>query len=260
MRRLKTRYPGPGGMFAVSFLCHLVVFLLIAKFQYLPAFHPQEQQVTYVDLMTLPVASPRSGTPAPAAESATEAPAAPAAQAPPPPPAAPKKPEMALPSKTKPKPATAKSQPEKRAPAKTEPKQDEAKEFTERMAKLERQAEEKRQAEVLDRLRKKGGRTGMPGGKGTEVGSDYASYVQSRLRDAFSEVMTSQTKSPQTIVTITIGADGKIAEYHLDKSSGDPVFDDAVARAVTLAGRSLKPPPGGGQFKRMFRFKPEGVK
>lgn len=248
-------------MFALSFLLHAAIFFIVAGGHLLPAFRAEEQPVTYVDLMTLPVASPRAGTPAPSAgsEAAMPAPPAPPAAAAP----APQKPEMALPSKSKAK-APAPKAAEKGAPAKTA-KPDDAQEFNERMAKLERQAEERRQAEVFERLKSRGGKggsagvTGMPGARGTEAGSDYASYVQSRFKDAFSAVMAAQSKSPLLIATITIGADGKIAEYHVDKSSGDPVFDDAVARAVRLAERTLKPPPGGGQFKRAFRFRPEGV-
>jgi colicin import membrane protein len=238
-------------MFALSLGIHLAVFLLIARSQLLPEFKPDETPVTYVDMVTLPVASPQSGTPAPAGPAAPH----PAAAAPTPvaPPAA-----MALPA-AKPKakvaaPATPKTKAEKPAPV------DEAKAFNERMAKIERQAEEKRQADVMERLRNKGkgGRTGMPGAKGTEAGSDYRSYLTSRLKDALKETMAYQSKSPVVIATLTIGSDGQIA-YHVEKNAGDPVFDDAVARAVTIAGRSLKPPPGGGQFKGLFRFRPEGV-
>jgi colicin import membrane protein len=243
------RYPGPGGMFAVSFCLHLAIVLIIAWSPLLPVYQPDEAPVTYVDMVTLPVASPQSGTPAPAPEAApsppaTEAPAElsqPAAQA---------KPK--LPAKT-PAPAPSKAKSGKPAPAA------DAREFSERIEKLERLAEDRRQAEVLAGLRKKGGRTGMPGAKGSEAGSDYTSYVQSRMKDALAKVIASDSKSPVVTATITIGSDGRIADYHVEKSSGDPLFDEAVNRAVTLAGRSLKPPPGGAQFKSKFVFKPEGV-
>lgn len=253
-RALTRRYPGPEGMFALSFVCHLVAFLIITMWQSSAEFHPDETPVTYVDMVTLPVASPQSGTPAPAAVEEV-LPAAPA-----PPPAAPQAqaPAMTQPVKPSPKgPAQAQGKVEQPNPAA------EAHAFNERMAKIEQAAQERRQAEVLERLRKKGTqtgkRTGMPGGKGDEAGSDYPSYLQSRLKDALSEVMVSQTKSPQVIATITVAPDGRIAAYHVEKGSGDPLFDDAVHRAVTLAGKTLVPPPGGAQFKRMFRFRPEGV-
>jgi colicin import membrane protein len=255
IRRSKGRYPGPGGMFAISFLLHLAVFLLIIWSQLLPAFRPDETPVTYVDMVTLPVAAPQSGTPAPSAQAAPEPPAPSAA--PPAPPEAMKLPQKKPEAKSKTQQQAAK--PEQQAAKPEKQGADEGREFSERMARLERQAEERRQAEVLERLRGKGGRVGMPGAKGTEAGSDYSSYLQSRLRDAFSQVMVSQSKAPQAIASVTVGPDGRIAEFRVEQHSGDPLFDDAVARAVTIAGRSLLPPPGGGQFKRVFRFRPEGV-
>jgi len=256
MRRESTRrYPGAVGMFTLSFVCHLVAFLIIAKWHSSPEFRRDETPVTYVDMVTLPVASPQDGAPAPAAEEEagmadpTPSPAAPPVPAP----------VMTQPVKPTPKAAAKQAQGKAEAP---NPAAD-AHAFNERMAKLEQIAQERRQAEVLERLRKKGTqtatRTGMPGGKGTEAGSDYPSYLQSRFKDALREVMVSQTKSPQLIATITVAPDGRISEYRVEKGSGDPLFDDAVHRAVTLAGKSLVPPPGGGQFKRMFRFMPEGV-
>lgn len=254
-RRLQGRYPGPGWMFALSLGCHLALFLLIAQCRLLPAFHPQEAPVTYVDMVTLPVASPQSGTPTQETEAAPEPPAAAAPPAPASPPAA-----LVLP-----RPAP-KAQAKAQVPA--APKEQvetpdagarETRAFSERLAKIERLAEERRQAAVLDRLRNKGGRTGMPGAKGTEAGSDYSSYLQSRLQDALRQVIASQTRSPQVIATITVGPQGLITEYQVEKHSGDPLFDEAVARAVTLAGRSLQAPPGGTQFKGKFRFRPEEV-
>lgn len=244
------RYPGPWGMLALSLVFHLAAFSTIIRLSSAPEYLPAQEQVTYVDLMTAPVASPQSGTPAPAEERASQKPAPPAPVAPP---AA----SMALPAqqaKAKAKQPAAKGKPAPPAPV------EDGREFSERMAKLERQAQEKRQSEVLDRLRKRGGAAvGMPGANGTEAGSDYSSYIQSRLKDAFREVMASQSRTPQVLVRIKIGPDGRITNYRVEKSSGDPLFDDAVSRAVTLAGRSFKPPPGGVAFERVFRFKPEGV-
>ena len=254
IRRSRSRYPGPEGMFALSFLFHLAVFLIIAKSQLLPEFHPDEAPVTYVDMVTLPVASPQSGSPAPAAEAAPTPPTAA-------PPATMTLPQSKTPPKPQAKPQAKAQEPSASGakPAKPAAAPDDGREFSERMARLERLAEERRQGEVLERLKNKGGRVGMPGANGTEAGSDYSSYLQSRLKDAFSQVVASQTKSPQVIASITVGPDGRIAEYRVEKNSGDPLFDDAVARAVTIAGRSLQPPPGGAQFKRVFRFRPEGV-
>lgn len=239
---LRRNYPGPGGMFAVSFICHLVVFLVIAYWHILPQFHEDETPVTYVDMVTLPVASPQSGTPAPSQQE-SKAPAAPA-----PAPPAPAAPAMALPSK-----------PAAKTPAKAEQKEvTDAKAYNDRLNKLKQLAEDRRQADVLAALKKGSARTGMPGGKGTQAGSDYSSYLQSRLKDALRETMAMQGKAPQVMATITVSPDGHI-DYHVEKPSGDPLFDDAVQRAVTLAGRTLVPPPNGAYFKRVFRFRPEGV-
>lgn len=240
------RYPGPGGMFALSFICHLGVFSLIFWFNQASVLRPSEEQVTYVDMVTLPVASPQAGTPAPAAEAS----APPAALVTPPAAA------MVVPQ-AKPKaklPASAKAQ--SATPAAEE------KALDERLAKLARQAEEKRQADVLARLRKGSGANktvGMPGAKGTQAGSDYGAYLQSRLRDAFKEVINYKSGAPQTLVRITVGPDGRISNFRVEKKSGDQVFDEAVAQAVTLAGRNFKPPPGGVPFVQVFHFKPEGV-
>jgi len=251
MKNALTRsYPGLGGMLALSFICHLVVFLVIANWHFFPESHQDETPVTYVDMVTLPVASPQSGTPAPA-QSQSKAPAATPAPAPPPPAA----PAMALPAKPAVKtPAPSQAKTEQQTAA-------EAKAYDERLAKLQQQAEDRRQADALERLKKKGAgtQTGMPGGKGTQAGSDYSSYLQSRLKDALREVMVTQTKAPQVIATITVSPDGRI-ECRVEKGSGDPLFDDAVQRAVALAGKTLVPPPNRSQFKHVFRFMPEGVR
>ena len=252
-RKFTGRYPGPAGMFALSLACHLVILLVIAKWQFFPEFRQDETPVTYVDMVTLPVESPQSGTPAPAAKAAEPEPPRPVAVAPVPPSAA-----MSQPAKPAPvKPAKAKAPAPEKA-GQPAPAAD-AVEFNERLARLERIAEDKRQAEVLERLRQGGKQTGMPGAKGNEAGSDYPSYLQSRLKDALRQVMVSQTKSPELFATITVAPDGRITEYRVEKRSGDPLFEDAVKRAVTLAGKSLAPPPDGAHFKHGFRFRPEEV-
>jgi len=235
-------------MFALSFVCHLAFVALIVWSQSFQGFHPAEEALTYVDMVTLPVASPQSGTPSPSQEKGEEPPAAPA----------PVLPTAAMVQPTvKPK---VKPLPAAKGKALKPAAVDDVRESAEVLAKIERLVEERRQSEVMNRLRKKGGRAvGMPGAKGNEAGSDYSSYIRSRLMDAFKEVMASQTRSPEVMVRITIGSDGRITDFRVEKKSGDPLFDDAVARAVTLAGRSFKPPPGGAPFKHGYRFKLEGV-
>jgi len=251
---------GTWEMFTLSLACHLVVFAFIL-WAASPRFHSAAEPVTYVDMVSPPVASPQVGNPVPAKSQAVKGPAVPA----------PVQPRVRTPLRNplrtpvEARASRAVSNKPNAVPAakpnagKPEPVED-GREFAERMAKLQQQSEDKRLAEVLDRLHKRSGKVaGMPGAKGTQTGSDYSSYIQSRLKDAFREVIASGTKAPQVLVRIAIGPDGRVADYHVEKYSGDPVFDEAVSRAVTLAGRSFKPPPGGVPFERVFRFKPEGV-
>ena len=234
------------------------LFSLILWSMSSPQFHPAEEQITSVDMITPPVAAPQVGTPAPEDEQTRKPLVAPqsarlsAKLAPVPtqaamhPSVAPSPPKVLIPA--------GKVTVEKPLPA------EDGREFEERLARLQQQPEDKRQAEVLDRLRKGTKKiVGMPGGKGTQPGGDYSSYIQSRLKDAFRSMIASQTRASQVLVRISIGTDGRIANFRLEKSSGDPTFDQAVSRAVTFAGRSFKPPPAGVPFERVFRFMPEGV-
>ena len=150
--------------------------------------------------------------------------------------------------------------PDKKIP---EPRAESEKEFRERFARLEKKVEGQRTESVIDKLRAKvaadSGRSGMPGGSGTEAGSDYGSYIQSRLRDAFEKTITISGKNPMVVVRLTIDRSGKIIAYRIERSSGDKVFEDSVSRAVYLAEENFPPPPGGKKFQQGFIFKPEGV-
>jgi colicin import membrane protein len=53
-------------MFAFSFVSHLCLFSIILWSMSSQQFHPATEQITYVDMITPPVASPQAGTPAPA--------------------------------------------------------------------------------------------------------------------------------------------------------------------------------------------------
>lgn len=245
-------------MFLLSLSCHAALVALIVCFQLLPQFRQEEAPLTYVDLVSLPVASPQSGAPAEAL------PASPPPRAAPPAPP----PSMALPATRSAK-APDKT-PDKASPTKAakttkasgqQPSSEDDRRFDERMEKIERMAEEKRQAAVLESLRKKGPRpaaVGMPGATGTEAGTDYLTYLSSRLQSAFVPAMASEVKAPLLVAVITVGSDGRI-EYKVEKYSGDPLFDAAVVRAVTVAGGKLLPPPGGKRFRHEFGFGLKGV-
>lgn len=239
------REPQFGWMLCLSLLIHLVCFIIVVKFQ-LPTLTPAEGPVYYVDVVTLPVANPRAGTPSP-----------PGAAAPSPP----SREEMTVPA-APPKKTIAKTKTAEAKKKSAEPEES-AHQFEDRLAKLERDVGAKHESAAIDALRKRiagqGGRTGVPGGKGTEAGSDYAGYIRSRLTDAFRTTIAYQTKNPEVMVRLIIDRFGKVAGVKLERSSRDRLFEDAVAKAIAKAEQNFVPPPSGGRFEYVFRFAPEGV-
>jgi len=250
-RILKRKESGPGGMFVCSFLLHAALFFLMTRLTLLPGLHTDNAPVYYVDVVNLPVASPQAGNPAGSTAAATAAPPAPEPQ------------EMKLPAKTA---APTRIKPIPAAPtrdAKTD-QAETAREFEERLARLERDAESRHQAAALDALRKRtatGGKgpAGMPGGTGKEAGSDYPSYIQSRLRDAFKSTIAFQSKSPEVRVRLSIDRGGHVTRQRIEYSSGDRLFEEAVLQAIARAEKGIPPPPGGQDFEHGFVFKPQGV-
>ena len=262
-RRRKTK-TGPGnglgGMLAFSLALHLVFFFWASRLELFRSEFPQTAQAIYVDVVTLPVASPQAGSPAGAVKGAPAAAGPPAPVLAPPP--APR--EMKLP--------TAKTVPAKTAPVKTAKapvKKDAAespREYEARLAALEQAAEARRQEATLAAIRNRAGAgkagaapAGMPGGTGSQAGSDYAAYLQSRLRDSFALTIARQTRKPLVAVRLTVDARGALLSYKIEMSTGDVLFEDAVVRAIQLAKKNFPSPPGGREFSYGFVFKPEGV-
>ena len=247
---------GPGWMLFCSFLLHTTVFLLITSLHsFLPA--PIEEPVYYVDVVNLPVSSPQAGSPTPG-----KAPARAAAVAPSTP-----KPPMTVPAKPADKAATKGSAPAK-PPAQAAPGGkaaaggDEAAQLNERLKRLEHDAEAKHEAAALEALQRKlagGGRAGMPAGTGTQAGSDYGSYLQSRLRDALVQTISYQSKRPEAAVRLFVDRNGKLVRTVMERSSRDPLFNDAVMRAIEKAKGSFPPPPNGKEFEKLFVFSPDEV-
>ena len=135
---------GMGVSFIVSTVIHLTVFLLLAWYgSHRPPLKIEETY--YVDVVNLPVVSPRTGSPAQTGNDAQQAPAPPKATTPP----------MALPTPAKPgtKPSTAKqtATPNK----KTDSTPASSSEFADRMARLERAAEARQEEAAMARLRDK---------------------------------------------------------------------------------------------------------
>jgi colicin import membrane protein len=240
---------GFGATVACSLLLHLALFFIIYQFNHWLQPLRHEAQTYYVDLVNLPVANPRSGTPSTAAKSAAPEPAQ-------------GQQEMKLPSKpqekTVPPPTPA-------APKKVEkgkPDKETAEEFAKRLADVAKKAEGKVVQSAVDAIRTKTaatGRAGIPGGLGDEVGSDYASYVRSRLKDAFDTTVAYQSKNPKVVIRLRINRFGKIVGYRTEDSTRDKLFEASVARAVNIAGEVIKPPPDGRDFEHGFIFRPEGV-
>lgn len=251
--RTSTVDTGMGVSFIVSTVIHLTVFLLLAWYGSHRA--PLKVEETYyVDVVNLPVAAPRSGSPSQKGNDTPQAPAPP--KAPPPPMALPTPPKPGASAQTVKKPAT---------PAKTSGTAAESSaEFAERMAKLEREAEARQEEAALARLREKvksqgSGRAGMPGGVGKEAGSDYMAYIQSRLKDAFQKTINHTSQNPEMSVRIFIDTDGRISRKKAERSSGDRAFEISVFRAIDAASEKFTPPPGRKVFEGVFVFKREGI-
>lgn len=244
---------GMGVSFIVSTVIHLTVFLLLAWYgSHRPPLRLEETY--YVDVVNLPVAAPRSGSPAQTGNDANQAPAPPPTAAPPM--ALPTPPKPGMTTKTAKQPAT----PGKKADSASES----SSEFAERMARLERAAEARQEEAAMARLREKvkaqgSGRAGMPGGAGTETGSDYMAYIQSRLKDAFQKTIQHSSQNPEMSVRIFIDTDGKLSRKKAERSSGDRAFEISVFRAIDAASEKFTPPPGRKVFEGIFVFKREGI-
>lgn len=241
-RSITHRESGLGWGFAASALLHLALaaLALVVRFQ-VPRY--TEAPVYYVDVVNLPVASPRAGSPT--VGGAPPEPPPPASQA------------MTI------------SRPAPRAPAavgkKSSTTADTGKEFEDRLSALKRNVDERRQEAAFDALRRKvngSGRAepaGMPGATGTQAGSDYAAYIQSRLRDAFRYTIAHQAKTPEVVIRLTIDPHGRVARQRIERSTGDRIFEESVMKAIAMAEETFTPPPSGGEFETGFIFRPEGV-
>ncbi len=249
MNRTMNRVPGLGRMLAFSMLLHVAVYGIIFKFGNFNPYKPVALTY-YVDIVNLPVANPQSGTPS-RPEKAPEALPATSRQ------------EMAMPVQHREK----AEKPVALSPVKNakkpdlKPKETEE-EFNKRIAHLENKVESRHESSAIESIRKKmasNSRAGIPGGSGTEAGSDYAGYIQSRLRDAFKNTIAYQSNNPEVVVQLRINRYGKIIGYSIVKSSHDKVFEASVNRAIEIAGENFPPPPDNSTFDHGFIFRPEGV-
>ena len=232
---------GLGVTTALSVMFHVAAFAFLVWWQQLIPNQGPVQTTYYVDVVNLPVADPRAGSPTDTGNEEKPVPPAPTPRA-----------------------MTTPAAPSKTAPGKkpTTTPTTESAAFQERMAKLEGKVDAQRQTAAFEALRKKvaaRGKVGMPRGTGTEAGSDYTAYLHSRLKDAFRDTISYQTKAPFVMVRITIDGDGRIIRTRIEKSTGDKAFELSVMRAITLAEQTIVPPPSKTVYEGAFVFKPQGV-
>lgn len=246
------KMPDLWDMVMLSIIIHLLLFLLLVRLSALQWRRAVSAPVYYVDLVNLPVAHPRTGMPTPAGNNGPAPLVSP-----------PAKEAMKPPAKVG-KVAKVKVPPLKPPPPRQAAESD--REFQERLARLQRQTEERHEASALEALRQKVttagkgvGQGGSPAATGSEAGSDYASYIQSRLKDAFVSTIAFQSKTPEVLVRISIARNGRLAGYRIERSSGDPLFEAAVARAIAKAEKTFPPPPDGKAFEQGYLFRPQGV-
>jgi colicin import membrane protein len=238
--RPSTTDPGMGISFAVSTVIHLTVFLLL--FWYGNQMRPMKVVETYyVDIVNLPVVSPRAGSPTQKGDDREAAPT-------------PRTPETPMSLPQQPGKVT------KTAPS----SQKEESKLEDTLSKLKGKAEAREQDRRLEQLRNKlaspgSGRAGMPTGSGTEAGSDYTAYIQSRLKDAFRETISFSSKNPEIVVRIFIDTSGKVIRKKIERSSTDRAFEISVIRAIELASEKFTPPPNRKIFEGVFVFKPQGI-
>lgn len=225
---------------ALSATLHVAVFAFLLWWQqFIPDLGPV-QTTYYVDVVNLPVANPRSGSPTQQGNEVVPAPSTPAPEA------------MSAPAPLR------KAVPNAKSTASSES----SAAFQERLAKLEGKVDAQRQAAAFEALRKKvaeKGRAGMPRGTGTQSGSDYTSYLHSRLKDAFRETISYQSRNPFVLVRLSIDGDGRIIRRRIEKSSGDRVFELSVSRAIAMAEQTIVPPPNHAVYEGLFVFRPQGV-
>ena len=239
---------GFGASLAASTVIHLLVFMALLWWNVLAPAPLKKQETYYVDIVNLPVAAPQAGTPAQKGPEA-EAPAPPAHE------------QMALPAPKKPEPA----KPLKNQKTPDKPKKNaEAETFEEKMARLEGKVESREQEARLESLRRKvtasgGSKAGMPGAKGTEAGSDYAAYIQSRMTDAFRSTIFYTSKNPEVMIRVVIDTDGKLSRRKTERSTGDRAFELSAQRAIDLASQKFTPPPNHKVYEGVFVFRPQGV-
>jgi TonB family protein len=218
-------------MLLISLAGHLLLTLLFL-FSLRGHYRPPATEAYRVDLVALPVASPRAGRPdavvaekpAPAPRPAPPAKAAPSVAKPTP-----------LPGKGAKKSPTAKSGP--LLPA-ADGDYDAAQDRIERLRRRQEIADLQARItamQVAERQRKSSATApaGVTDGKGSELGASYNAYIHKSVQEAWvlSRYQVSNLDR-EAVVELTFNAKGTLSGYRVLKGSGDERFDDSVRRAV----------------------------
>ncbi len=237
-------------MLALSLALHLVFFFLALN---LKIFHhdlPLADKAIFVDVVNLPTLSPQAGAPAGPVKVATPA-------------SHPQPHSLPLPAPREMRHSVTKAVIMKTGKISPKEQNEEtAQEYEERLSALQRSADARHQDSALAEIQRRisnRNTAGTPGGSGNQAGSDYNSYVQSRLKESFGLTIAWHSKKPLVVVRLTVDGKGVLTSYKIEKSNGDTTFEDAVSRAVQLAKKNFPAPPGGKEISFGFVFRPEGV-
>jgi len=187
---------------------------------------------------------------------------APPKPAPPPPKPPPEKKEVALPPKKEEKPQPPKKEPPRPEVAKPEPKPEKKEPPPPPQPDP---AQEKALEDVLARLEKdlsaKEREEAKPSGGGAAAGwkqrqeeirnHEYYDQVERRVRENWIPPRTLEPGGGDvmTVVSIALLPDGRVLESFIEESSGDPLFDQSVMRALLKASPLPPPPLGGGKTR-----------
>jgi len=228
--------------FMLSTVIHVTVFLLMSWWGVLFPPDLTVRETYYVDVVNLPVASPRAGSPTQRGDG-QESPGVAVSQ-----------------RMTTPQTASGKETAKSPAVSRT----DQYDPLSKALAKVQNKAEAQQAEAAIERLRSGGrgsgtGRSGMPGAFGTEAGSSYEAYIKSRLEDALAQTISYSSRRPEVRIRLFIAANGQLSRQKVEYSSGDTVFEIAVRNAIERARRDFRPTPNRKPFEGGFSFKPQGV-
>lgn len=252
--------PRLGRMLLLSVGVHLVVVaaLLLAGQD---RFRRDLRPVYRVDLVSLPVPSPQAGRP-----DAGPKPAASPPKAEPVKPAPVKiaKPEPVKPSAVVKKAEAVKKTTEAQPKPKSGKTQDEESLAKSLREMQDRAALERRLAEMRQKTAGQGAAgaapVGMPDGKGTEAGSSYDLWLQTRLKEqwSYSPYLGGGRTDLEALFLLRFDAKGTFIDYRIQRSSGNRQFDESIVRALLKLFKEQglpSPPKRATEFEVAFNLK-----